>query len=139
MVQRQWIRCEQTVSSNSIDTYLIKCHFYNEIEKNLFRPLIDIVLMVDGSDSIKTFQSTMDLVQKDFMPKVMESLQNRHTFTLVQFSGFKALTDKYVPGSNGYAADGLNHYKVEIPTGKARIPFLASDLEKRNRKSLLQK
>ena len=129
-----------TYSKSKFYLYLFdKMTFLYQNWKNLFRPLIDIVLMVDGSDSIKTFQSTMDLVQKDFMPKVMESLQNRHTFTLVQFSGFKALTDKYVPGSNGYAADGLNHYKVEIRTGKARIPFLASDLEKRNRKSLLQK
>ena len=90
--------------------------------------------MVDGSDSIKNFPSTMEYVQKDFMPKIMQSLDNRHTFTLIQFSGFKALAAKYNPGSNGYAADGLNHYHVEIPTGQALIQPGSSDLRNRDRK-----
>ena len=90
--------------------------------------------MVDGSDSIKTFPTTMGYVQSDFMPKVMRSLNNRHTFTLIQFSGVKPLAAKYSPGSNGYAADGLNHYNVEIPTGSALLAPGASELATRDRK-----
>ena len=91
-------------------------------------------MMVDGSDSIKTFPTTMGYVQSDFMPKVVRSLNGRHTFTLIQFSGVKPLASKYNPGSNGYAAEGLNHYSVEVSTGSARLPAGASDLATRDRK-----
>lgn len=37
------------------------------------------------------------------------------TFTLVQFSGYKKLERNYVPGSDGSAGNGLQHYNIEIP------------------------
>ena len=50
------------------------------------------------------------------MPKVRQNLAQRNTFTLIQFSGVSQKEASYVPGSNGDAGAGLEHYRVEVPT-----------------------
>jgi len=95
---------------------------------DLPKPLIDVVMLVDGSDSfgnkakdtsgalVEAFPSTLEYIQNNFVPKMSQALNNRNTFTLVQFSGVSQLEGAYVPGSNGDAGSGLKHYNVEVPT-----------------------
>jgi len=93
---------------------------------DLPKPLLDVVMLVDGSDSfgnkakdtsgamIEAFPSTLEYIQNNFVPQMSQMLSNRNTFTLVQFSGVSQLEGAYVPGSNGDAGSGLKHYNVEV-------------------------
>ena len=65
---------------------------------------------------VEAFPSTLEYIQSEFVPKVKQSLAQRNTFTLIQFSGVSQKEGSYVPGSNGDAGAGLQHYKVEVPT-----------------------
>lgn len=89
-------------------------------------PVIDVVVLVDGSDSYNNkvsvggkieegdaFEETNRLIETDLVPGIQSALGNRATFTLVQFSGIKQLEKKYVPGSAGEASAGLKHYNIE--------------------------
>ena len=70
----------------------------------------------NSGNLIDAFESTLGYVQNDFIPRLAQNLDQRNTFTLVQFSGVSQLEAAYVPNSNGEAGSGLAHYKVEIPT-----------------------
>ena len=71
---------------------------------------------------MKAFPSALEYIQSDFVPKIQESLTQRNTFTLIQFSGESQKEASYVPGSNGDAGDGVVHYRVEVPTQTLEKP-----------------
>merc|ERR1739848_858316 len=89
-------------------------------------PVIDVVVLVDGSDSYNNkvsiggkieegdaFEETNGFIETELVPGLASSLGGRATFTLVQFSGIKQLEKDYKPGSDGSAGSGLSHYCIE--------------------------
>jgi len=96
-------------------------------------PVIDVVCLVDGSDSYNNkvaiggkieegdaFEETNGFIESELVPGLIQALGARATFTLVQFSGIKQLEKDYKPGSGGVAGSGLAHYNIEQePTGLA--------------------
>lgn len=80
------------------------------------KPLLEIVLMVDGSDSynnkvgdregvafVKTMEKVGDLIR---------GIEDSAVVSIVQFSGVKKLEKDYVPGSGG-KVKGLDMYTIE--------------------------
>jgi hypothetical protein len=90
-------------------------------------PVIDVVCLVDGSDSYNNkvsiggkieegdaFEETNRFIGSELVPGLAQALGGRSTFTLVQFSGVKQLEKTYTPGADGETGtSGLKHYNIE--------------------------
>lgn len=90
-------------------------------------PVIDVVCLVDGSDSYNNkvsiggkieegdaFEETNRFIGNELVPGLATALGPRCTFTLVQFSGVKQLEKTYSPGADGETGTaGLKHYNIE--------------------------
>merc|ERR1712037_67351 len=64
----------------------------------------DIIILIDGSDSFNEengFADAQRLINSVFIPTLKNKLDNRASVTIIQFSGIKAGTSSYKPGSGG--------------------------------------
>lgn len=88
------------------------------------KTLIDVVFLVDGSDSFDAkveggsdtkFNTAMKWCGDMISNELGSEWDGRATATVVQFSGIKQLESKYKPDSEGWAdaAKTLRHYKIE--------------------------
>jgi hypothetical protein len=100
-------------------------------------PLIDLIMLVDGSDSFnnkvtmpsakgtdevlegEAFDETKSWTHYVATSVLGSNLAGRSTFTVIQFSGIKPLEKSYKPGNNGLTGtEGLKHYNIEYETTK---------------------
>ena len=77
----------------------------------------DIIILVDGSDSFNEdngFADAQRLINSVLIPMLKSKLDNRASVTIIQFSGIKAGTSSYKPGSGGKDTNSdYMHYIVE--------------------------
>ena len=77
----------------------------------------DIIILIDGSDSFNDkngFADAQRLINSDLIPMLQNKLGSRASVTIIQFSGIKAGTSSYKPGSGGKDTNSdYMHYIVE--------------------------
>ncbi|CBY11919.1 unnamed protein product [Oikopleura dioica] len=77
----------------------------------------DIIILIDGSDSFNDkngFADAQRLINSVLIPQLKSKLDNRASVTIIQFSGIKAGTSSYKPGSGGKDTNSdYMHYIVE--------------------------